>query len=65
MSTQQVIVKAYYNDLAEKQPEIRRFTVSLSWKGNPCVCLLKFFLSSSTFRPTAMFIKHWKQPLPN
>ena len=27
MSTQQVIVKAYYNDLVESQPEIRRFTV--------------------------------------
>ncbi|CAF4182035.1 unnamed protein product, partial [Rotaria sordida] len=25
---QQIIVKAYYNDLIEKQPEIRRFTVS-------------------------------------
>ncbi|CAF4297342.1 unnamed protein product, partial [Rotaria sordida] len=23
---QQIIVKAYYNDLIEKQPEIRRFT---------------------------------------
>jgi len=29
MSAQQVIVKAYYNDLVESQPEIRRFTVSL------------------------------------
>lgn len=27
MSTQQVTVKAYYNDLVENQPEIRRFTV--------------------------------------
>jgi hypothetical protein len=25
---QQVIVKAYYNDLVETQPEIRRFAVS-------------------------------------
>lgn len=28
MSSQQIIVKAYYNDLVEKQPEIRRFSVS-------------------------------------
>ncbi len=26
---QQIIVKAYYNDLNERQPEIRRFTVSI------------------------------------
>ncbi|CAF4169761.1 unnamed protein product, partial [Rotaria sordida] len=27
---QQIIVKAYYNDLIEKQPEIRRFTIDIS-----------------------------------
>jgi hypothetical protein len=30
MSAQQVIVKAYYNDLVESQPEIRRFTIDAS-----------------------------------
>jgi sequestosome 1 len=30
MSAQQVIVKAYYNDLVEKQPEIRRFSLDAS-----------------------------------
>jgi sequestosome 1 len=29
-STQQVVVKAYYNDLVESQPEIRRFTIDVS-----------------------------------
>jgi hypothetical protein len=28
---QQVVVKAYYNDLGESQPEIRRFTVGYSY----------------------------------
>jgi len=30
MSQEHVIVKAYYNDLNENQPEIRRFAVSFS-----------------------------------
>jgi hypothetical protein len=30
MSAQQVIVKAYYNDLVENQPEIRRFAIDVS-----------------------------------
>jgi sequestosome 1 len=30
MSSQQVTVKAYYNDLVENQPEIRRFTIDAS-----------------------------------
>ncbi|CAF5012532.1 unnamed protein product, partial [Rotaria magnacalcarata] len=34
MSAQQVIVKAYYNDLVEKQPEIRRFAIDVSANKN-------------------------------
>ena len=64
MSTQQVIVKAYYNDLVESQPEIRRFAVSFSFFEH-VLFQLKSISYSSMYRQTIMSIKHWKQPLLN
>ena len=59
-STQQVIVKAYYNDLVETQPEIRRFPVSsLNYHELNSKCVI-FRL---TFHQPMIFIKHWKQLL--
>jgi hypothetical protein len=68
MSAQQVIVKAYYNDLVENQPEIRRFAVSILF-----IFLLRskyksiyiYIIYRSMLHQPMMFIKHWKQQLLN
>jgi hypothetical protein len=57
MSAQQVIVKAYYNDLVENQPEIRRFAVSTFL----VLLFLVIYISiidRSMYHQPMMFIKH-------
>jgi len=55
MSTQQVIVKAYYNDLVESQPEIRRFAIDASSSNDVYQALETTIAQLNTSYPQGQF----------